>query len=135
MLFSVDRMFPHSLGGVSNSTVSSDTTNDGANGMSTGLGAASLATVAPDPSIYNYGESDTADQVSQMASVQNQWGSVMASISTQATPSGSTRAGSGAVNVVNPVGAARANAAPANSTMLIVFGVIAVLVLYLVMEE
>jgi hypothetical protein len=129
-MLDVARLFPHSLGGVSNSTISSDSTEIGANGRaSTGLGAASLATVAPDPAVVNQGEEAAADQISQMNTVQTQWGSNIAGISMQATPAGST------ANVVAPVGAAAAHAGtPSNMTIIVVIAIVALAALYLMAD-
>lgn len=119
---------PHALGGVANSTETSDPAVSGGSTMSAGLGAASLATVSPDPEIINQGEEISADNLSQMNAVDAQWGSTVASISATATPTGAS------ANVVTPVGAAQQASAPSNAKMLIIFGVIAVLVLILVYE-
>jgi hypothetical protein len=120
----------HTLGGVASNTETSDPTVRNDLMGASGLGSASLATVAPDPSVFSYGETDTADQLSQMNTVANQWGSAIASISTVATNTGSTTQ----VNVVNPVGAAAvANNTPSVGSLLLLAAV--VIGIYLLVKE
>ncbi len=50
--------------------------------MYSGINAADLSTVEPNPSVYSYGDTSTTDQITQIANVAGQWGTAIASVVT-----------------------------------------------------
>ena|ERR1700675_3163422 len=92
--------------------------------------AAALNTVDPNPTVYGYGDTSTADQISQIGNVAGQWGSAIASIVT-----GHPVASVSTPNGVQTIGAAgstfQTSSFSSNSGILLLLGGVVLLVLLL----
>jgi hypothetical protein len=120
----------HALGGQSSSIDTNDSESVATMGAS-GLGAASLATMAPDPTVTSIGETDAADSVSQAAAVANNLGYTISNIVASTTVTTGT-----AVNPVTPVGAAAvAQSGYPSLGSLILIGAVIVAIVLLVKDE
>jgi hypothetical protein len=120
----------HALGGASSSIDTNDSESVANMGSST-LGAASLATMAPDPTVTSIGETDAADSVSQAAAVANNLGYTISNIVASTTVTTGT-----AVNPVTPVGAAAvAQGGYPNIGSLLLVAAVVIAIVLLVREE
>lgn len=69
---------------------------------------ADLSTVDPNPTVWNYGDSSTADDISRMVNVAGQWGTAIASVITGnpvqsvSTPQGVMTVGARGSSVMSP---------------------------------